>query len=416
MPVLVDISTLYKCLPDGGQAEVHPVTDAAVAWKEGRIEWAGPASELPVTFEKESRLSAGGNVVIPGLVDCHTHLAFGGWRAAEFEKRLKGVSYLDIARQGGGIRKTMVQTREATPRDLRNHSLTVLRKMVALGVTTVECKSGYGLSADAERKQLELYRQLREIQPVDIVSTFLGAHIVPPEFTADRMAYVDLLCNELIPEFAGAGLAEFCDVFVEETAFSREEALRILETGKQYGLRPKLHVDQLYDGDGAALAAEVTAISADHLEYTGDEGIRRMADAGVVGVCLPIATLYLGQQSMKVRKFVDAGIPVAVATDFNPGSAPSFHLPLAMMLSCTMNGLTPAEALKGATCYAAAAIGRDGECGSIEPGKRADLAVLEVPDINHWMYQFEANVCTETYIRGVSQKPVSAAGYPEIQL
>jgi len=403
MPVLIDISILYTCRAEGGQGAVHPVINAAVAWKGERIEWAGPVSDLPEAFENETRISACGQVVIPGLIDCHTHLAFGGWRADEFEKRLKGISYLDIARAGGGIQKTMGQTRQASARDLLSHSRAVLAKMVTLGVTTVECKSGYGLSAEAERKQLEVYKELRENDAIEIVSTFLGAHIVPPEFTDDRTAYVDLLCNELIPEFAGDGLAEFCDVFVEETAFSRNEAIRILEAGKQYGLRPKLHVDQLHDGGGAALAADVDAISADHLEYTGEEGIRRMADAGVVGVCLPIATLYLKQQPMPVRKFVDAGVPVAVATDFNPGSAPSYHLPFAMMLSCTMNGLTPAEALKAATCYAAAAIGRSDECGSIEPGKRADLAILDVPDVNHWMYHFEANVCTGTYIRGASR-------------
>ncbi len=382
---------------------MHPISDAAVAWRDGRIEWVGPATQLPAMFDSESRLSARGQMVIPGLVDCHTHLAFGGWRADEFEKRIKGVSYLEIAQSGGGIRKTMAQTRQASPGELIAHSRAVLAKMVTLGVTTVECKSGYGLSAEAERKQLEVYKALQESESIELVPTFLGAHIVPPEFVNDRGAYVNLLCDELIPEFAGSGLAKFCDVFVEETAFSRDEALGILEAGKKNGLRPKLHVDQLHDGGGAALAADVGAISADHLEYTGEEGIRRMAATGVTGVCLPIATLYLRQQPMPVRKFVEAGVPVAVATDFNPGSAPSYHLPLAMMLSCTMNGLTPAEALKGATCYAAAAIDQGDECGSVEPGKRADLAVLNVPDVNHWMYQFEANVCTETYIRGVSQ-------------
>lgn len=402
MPVLTDISILYTCRSEGGQADVHPIKKAAVVWKGDGIEWVGPETELPPVYTEEERISAGGQIVVPGLIDCHTHLAFGGWRADEFEQRLQGASYLDIAREGGGISRTMNQTRHADRCALVSHSGTILKKMTALGVTVVECKSGYGLSLDAERKQLEVYKSLREEQSVEIVSTFLGAHIIPPEYTDRRTAYVDLLCKEMIPEFAADGLAEFCDVFVEETAFSIKEARKILETGKHYGLRPKLHVDQLSDGGGARLAAEVGAISADHLEYTDDDGIGRLAEAGVVGVCLPIATLYLRQRPMSVRDFVRAGVRVAVATDFNPGSAPSYHLPLAMMLSCTMNGFTPAEALKGATLYAAAAIGRDAVCGSVEAGKRADFAVLDVSDINHWMYHFEPNVCTATFIRGNS--------------
>lgn len=419
MPVLKNIAMLYTCRSEGGQGDVHPVSNAAVAWKNvafnngawntgawkaGTITWVGPEADLPAEHDDGDHFSAGGQVVIPGLVDCHTHLGFGGWRADEFEQRIGGASYLDIARAGGGIRKTMRQTREVTHEALLVSCQKHLEKMIRLGVTTVECKSGYGLSARAERKLLEVYRDLRASTPVEIVSTFLGAHIIPPEFQHDREAYISLLCETMIPEFAAEGLAEFCDIFVEESAYSAEEAVRILEVGKRAGLTPKLHVDQLHDGGGAALAASVGAVSADHLEYTGADGIRKMNGAGVIAVCLPLATLYLNQRPMPARQFVDAGVKVAVATDFNPGSAPSFHLPLAMMLACTMNRLTPHEALKGATIYGAEAINRGDRCGSVEKGKRADFAVLDVPDINHWMYNFEPNVCSETFILGTPQQ------------
>lgn len=401
MPVLTDISTLYACKSEGQQSDVHPVQEAAVAWTNGLISWVGPAGDLPAEYTDDVRYSAAGQVVIPGLVDCHTHLGFGGWRADEFEHRIRGYSYLDIARGGGGIVKTMRQTRESTKLELLASCRSHLDKMIRLGVTTVECKSGYGLDELSERKLLEVYRDLRESGPVQIVSTFLGAHIVPPEFKKNRESYIRLLCDRMIPEFAEEGLAEFCDIFVEDSAYSREEAVRILEAGKRAGLTPKLHVDQLHDGGGAELAASVGAISADHLEYIGFDGIEQLRRANVIGVCLPLASLYLNQRPMPARKFVEAGAKVAVATDFNPGSAPSLHLPLAMMLACTMNRLTPAEVLKGATMYAAEAINRGNNSGSIEPGKRADFAVLDVPDINHWMYNFEANVCSETFILGL---------------
>jgi imidazolonepropionase len=400
MPLLTDISVLYTCRMAGAQSDVHPIHDAAVAWKDGIITWVGPAREAP---EDETVYSADRHVVVPGLIDCHTHLCFGGWRADEFEQRLKGKSYQEIARKGGGILRTVQQTREASEEALFEHGETVLREMAALGVTAVECKSGYGLSRESELRLLRVYDALKTVQPLDIAATFLGAHVVPSEFAEDRDAYVELLSEELIPRIAEERLAEFCDVFVEEAAFTPEEADRILRAGMTNGLRPKLHVDQLSDGGGATLAARVGAVSADHLEYASQEGMEAMAWAGVVAVCLPLATLYLAQKPMPAREFLRAGVRIAVATDFNPGSAPSFDLPLAMMLSCTMNRLTPAEALKGATIHAALAMGREDVAGSIEVGKRADMAVLDAPDVNHWLYHFRPNACLKTYIRGLPQ-------------
>jgi imidazolonepropionase len=407
MPVLHNIGTLATCAASGGQAAIHEIADAALAWDGETIQWVGSAAKMPDNFAEMERVDAGGALVVPGLVDCHTHLAFGGWRANEFEQRIRGEGYLDIARRGGGIASTMRHTRAMSEDDLLARALVFLREMARLGVTTVEAKSGYGLSLKDERKILRVYQWLREIQPLGLVATFLGAHVVPPEYKDDRDGYIRLLCDDLIPQIAAENLASFCDVFVEDTAFSIEEARRIFEVAKRYGLHPKLHADQLSDGGGARLAADVGAASADHLEYTSDEGIAAMAEAGVVAVSLPLATLYLNQQPMYARRFIEAGVPVAVATDFNPGSAPSYHLPLAMMLACTMQRMTPAESLKGATRYAARAIGLDDRIGSLEPGKQADFVLLDAPSVNHWLYHFRPNAAVATYVRGTQIHPES---------
>jgi imidazolonepropionase len=400
VPILTDISWLAQCRDEGGQAGIQPIENAAIVYRDGVIEWVGAEPDLPAGYATESRVSAGGQAVVPGLIDCHTHLLFGGWRADEFAARLGGKSYLDIAREGGGIRKTVRQTRAASDGALLEHGLRYLRAMRRLGVTAIEAKTGYALSLEQEMRMLYLYRQLNELQEVEIVPTLLAAHIFPDFDECNLAGYISMITDELIPKVAEAGLAEFNDVFVEDTAFTIENARRILEAGRKHGLRPKLHVDQLHDGGGAALAASVHAVSADHLEYTGRAGAEAMAAAGSVAVALPLASLYLKQPPMNARMFVEAGAAVAVATDFNPGSAPSYDLPLALMLSCTMNGLTPAEALKGATLYAARAMGREDVMGSIEPGKHANFTVLEVPDVNHWLYHFRSDACTATFIKG----------------
>ena len=400
MPVLTNIATLVTCREEGVQGDVHAIHDAALAWRDGGIEWVGPAAALPREHAIAGSIDAGGALVVPGLVDCHTHLAFGGWRADEFELRCRGATYQEIAASGGGILSTVQKTRSATEDELFERARGFALAASRLGVTTIECKSGYGLSSSEERKILRVYRRLQDELSIDVVPTLLAAHVVPPEYSDDHAAYVDLLCDRLIPEVAAEGLAEFCDVFVEEGAFSRAEARRILQAGAAAGLQPKLHVDQLSDGRGAALAAEVQATSADHLEHAHIDGIRAMAAAGVVAVCLPLASLYLRQPPMDARAFIDEGVPVAVATDFNPGSAPSYHLPLAMMLACTLVGMTPAEALKGATLYAARAVGRDDVTGSIEPGKRADFLIVDAPSINQWLYHFRPNAVRTVYAAG----------------
>jgi imidazolonepropionase len=403
MKVLGNIGQLVTCKAEGGQGDVHPIADAALVWDEGVIVWGGPERELPKEHRSADRIDAGGHLVVPGLIDCHTHLAFGGWRAGEFEQRIRGQSYLEIAQAGGGIAATVRQTREATEQQLVDRAARFLEAMLALGVTTVECKSGYGLSEEAELKLLRVYRRLAQEQSVRLVPTFLGAHVVPAEFRDRRAAYVDLLVNRLIPTIAREQLAAACDVFLEESAFSVDEARRILRAGQQSGLGAKLHADQLTSSGGAELAAELGALSADHLEHVSDRGIAALAHAGVVAVSLPVASLYLGQAPLPARRLIDAGVAVAVATDFNPGTAPSYHLPLALTLACTLQRMTPQESLKGATLYAARAVGLEQSLGSLEPGKAADFVVIDAPDVNHWLYHFRPNACIMTTVAGIAR-------------
>ena len=400
MFILEGISQLATCRSDGGQADIHAIEDGALAWEGDTIRWVGPRRELPPELAGADRLDAGGRLVIPGLVDCHTHLAFGGWRAEEFEQRILGRSYLDIAAGGGGIARTMRLTREASQASLVERAAGFLREMVSLGVTTVECKSGYGLDREHELSLLQVYRTLAGVQPVRLVPTFLGAHVVPPEFQRDRSAYLALLIDDLLPYIARERLAAFCDVFVEQSAFTVDEARRLLRAARAAGLGAKLHADQLSQGGGAELAAEVGAVSADHLEYASEAGIAAMARAGVVAVSLPLASLYLGQPPVPARRWIETGAAVAVATDFNPGSAPSYHLPFALTLACTFQRMTPAEALKGSTIIAARAVGLEARVGSLEAGKAADFAVIDAPNVNHWLYHLRPNACRATFTGG----------------
>lgn len=399
MPLLTDIGSLATCSSaDPGDAGV--ISDAALAWSGSEIIWAGPERDLPADLREQPAISVGGRLVIPGLIDSHTHLAFGGWRAAEFEQRARGRTYLEIAAAGGGIASTVAATRAASSDHLTARCRGFLKEMARLGVTTVECKSGYGLELETELRVLRIYRDLAPDSPVRLVPTFLGAHVVPPEFRKNRDEYVRLVVEVMIPAVAKEKLARFCDVFVEESAFSVDEARRILVAGRDLGLLPKMHADQLSDGGGARLAALVGATSADHLEHTSSEGIKALAGSGVTAVSLPIATLYLGQKPLAARQFLEAGIPVAVASDFNPGSAPSYHLPLALTLACVLQGMTPAESLRGGTMNAARATGLSDAAGSLEPGKSADFAVMDAPDVNQWLYHFRPNACVFTVSRG----------------
>jgi imidazolonepropionase len=401
MPVLRNISQLATCPPGNAQQDAGLLDNAAIAWIGDTINWVGPCQDLPSEFDTEPVIDCERRLVVPGLIDCHTHLCFGGWRADEFELRLMGASYQEIAAAGGGISSTVASTRAADAGKLQRKASSVLDAILKLGVTTVECKSGYGLDAANELKQLEVYRLLDQSHPVDLVPTFLGAHIIPPEYRDVREQYVRLLCEELLPAIASEGLARFCDAFVEEGAFTINEARQIFTAAAEHGLQIKVHADQLSDGGGALLAAEMGAVSAEHLEYISSEGIKALADSGTVAVSLPLASLYLGEPFLPARKLLDADVPVAVATDFNPGSAPSYHLPLAMTLACLSQHMTPQEVLNGVTTVAARAISAETRIGSLLPGYLADLAIIDMPSLNQWLYHFVPNACVKILKNGL---------------
>ncbi len=393
MTVLRNIGQLATCSPEAPQQDAGLVGAAALVFENGEICWTGPESQLPETYAEQESVDCQQRLVIPGLVDCHTHLCFGGWRGDEFEMRLLGRSYQDIAAAGGGIRSTVAATRADSVEELIDKTLDALEGILDLGITTVECKSGYGLESEAELKQLLIYAQLDQMQAVDLVPTFLGAHMVPDEYRDRRQEYVDLLCDELIPAVASEQLARFCDIFIEEGAFTLAEAEKILAKARETGLELKVHADQLSNGGGASLAARLGAVSAEHLEYIDDAGIAALADSGTVAVSLPLASLYLRERYLPARAMLEAGVRVAVATDFNPGSAPSYHLPLAMTLACINQQMTPQEVLMGATTVAARAVGEETRIGSLLPGYAADITIIDAPTLNHWLYHFRGNAC-----------------------
>jgi imidazolonepropionase len=350
----------------------------AVAVAGERIAWTGPSSALPPGASAAVTSSVGGRVLTPGLVDCHTHLLFGGDRSGEWEQRLAGAGYEAIAAAGGGIAATMRATRAASDDELLDGAATRAATLAAGGVTTVEVKSGYGLDLDTELRMLRLARRLPERVPVDVVTTFLGAHAVPPEFAGDADGYVGYVCDEVLPAVAAEGLADAVDGFCERMAFTAGQIDRVLAAAARLGLPVKLHADQLSDAGGAALAARHGALSADHLEHASPDGIAALAASGTVAVLLPGAAYVLRDDAAPpVEALRRAGVPMAVATDCNPGTSPLVSLPLAMHLACTRFGLTVAEAIAGATTHAARALGLAGEVGTIAAGARADLVVWD---------------------------------------
>ena len=381
--------TIAQCLDQGVQNDVHLIENATVVWQEDIIVWVGKTKEMPEQYEHSNIVLQNGGFLVPGLIDCHTHLAFGGWRADEFGERVSGTPYAEITKRGGGISSTVTDTRAASKEELIEKANGFLTEMTALGVTTVECKSGYGLNIDDEFKILSAYDDLKKITSLTLVSTFLGAHLVPKE--TSREDYCRMIIEEMIPKIAEQKLAEFCDIFIDDHAFTQTEARPIIEAAKAHGLKIKLHVDQLSGDGGAEFAADCGAFSADHLEYVSEEGIKALKKSGTIAVTLPLASLYTFQKSLDARMLIDAGVEVALATDFNPGSAPSNHLPLAMMLGCTLNRMSPKETLKAVTLYAAKALDKADKIGSIEVGKCADFALIDTPSIEHWMYHFKAN-------------------------
>ncbi len=401
---LEDIGRLYPVHPNYESV----IENAALVMEDGNVVWVGPASQAPTPTPGETCRSLNGAMVTPGWVDSHTHLIWAGSRQHEFRQRLEGKTYLDIAKADGGIMSTVREVRKASLEQLIEDGRKRLRRLLSFGVTAVEIKSGYGLSTDAEVKMLEAAKALGDSSPHTVATTFLGAHTVPTEHKAQRETYLDLVCEEMIPLVAERGLAEACDVFVEEGAFSLEEARRVLETGKRYGLKPRVHADQLSPMGGAQLAASLGAASADHLEDIDEEGIQALADEGVVACMIPGSTFCLQQgKYAPARALLDAGVTLAIATDLNPGTTCSENLALMGSIAATQMRLTPLEVLHALTHGGACSLGRQERLGSLAPGFQADLVVFDAPDIDYIFYHYGISHVSEVFIQGVSHYSAS---------
>ena len=388
------------------------IRDGAIALSAGRIEWLGSASDLGGAPEElaERVLHARGGWMTPGLVDCHTHLVFGGDRVDEFERRLEGATYEEIARAGGGIRATVRRTREATEASLLRSARNRLGRLVEHGATTVEVKSGYGLDAETELKMLRAARSLDDAPSVDVHSTLLAAHALPTEYERDREGYVRLVIEEMIPRAAAEKLADAVDAFCERIAFSVDECARIFEAALAQGLPVRVHADQLSDGGGAELAARFGARSADHLEHTSEEGVRALAAAGTVAVLLPGAFYFLREtKTPPVDLLRKHGVPIALGSDLNPGSSPMLSPLLATNMGCVLLGLTPEEALAGVTRCGAQVLGLQDDRGTLEPGKRADVALWDVAHPAELAYWIGGNPLRLTFKDGVPRTPAEAA-------
>lgn len=393
--------------------EIGIIRDGAVSIKDGRIAAVGKTSEVTRSFKAENVISANGKIVLPGFVDPHTHLVFDGSREDEFQMRIAGAPYMEILKAGGGILRTVRQTRKASFDKLVENSTKTLDSMLEHGTTTVEAKSGYGLTTKDEIKMLQVVQRLNQLHSVDIVSTFLGAHAVPAEFINTPQDYVDLIIGEMIPKVAEKALAEFCDVFCERGAFTLEQSRRILTEGKKSGLKPKVHADEMSHVGGAELAAGIGAVSADHLLFSSDAGVKALAENDIIATLLPAAAFSLmNDRYADARKMINLGVPIALGTDFNPNCWIE-NQQLIISLACHSMKLTPAEAITATTINAAHAIGRANEFGSLEAGKRADVIILDVPNHKFLGYRFGVNLVDKTIKNGriVIDKEASSREY-----
>lgn len=395
LTLLINIGTLATplgtCAKSGAQqGAIQTLHNAWILISDGIIDAVGTG--VPPCIPDAVVVDCHGKLVTPGLVDAHTHLVFGGWRHHEMALKLKGVPYLDILAQGGGILSTVTATRASAEEELVDKTWLALDEMFSFGTTTVEGKSGYGLTVEEELKQLRAMKALNARHPLDIISTFMGAHAVPKEYKENRQEYIRIICEEMIPAVVKEKLAKFCDVFCETGVFTAEESRRILETGKQHGLISKIHADEIDPIGGSQLAGEINAISAEHLIVCPPEGITSMAAGGTVACLLPATSLYLGATFAPARDMVNAGVPVAMASDFNPGSCPCLNMQLVMNLGCLRYRLTPEEVLTAVTLNGAAAIAMADRIGSVEPGKQADLVIWKAEDLNYICYRMGSNL------------------------
>jgi len=388
-------------------ADLHIIEDGAVIIKEGVIAAVGQNTDIEKQFEKSGAdhsdfdiIDARGKAILPGFVDSHTHLVFGGYRAEEFSWRLRGDSYMEIMQRGGGIVNTVNATRQASAEELLQSGIKRLNSMLSFGVTTVEGKSGYGLDRETEIKQLQVMARLNQIHYLDVVPTFLGAHAVPPEYNGKPDAFIDFMATDVLPRVADQKLAEFCDIFCEKGVFSVEQSRRLLSRAKELGFKLKLHADEIVQLGGAELAAELEAVSADHLLQASDQGIKDMAAAGVVATLLPATAFSLKESYANGRKMMDSNCAVALATDFNPGSCFTESIPLLFALATLHMNFSTEEAITALTINGAAALNRAQQIGSIDEGKKGDLIVLEFPSYTYIPYHLGVSTVEKVIKQG----------------
>ena len=398
MPTLIhNIGTLQTPLgsfPHAGaaQGENRKYHNAAVLCEGGVIRALYENGALPEVSADTQTIDAQGRLVTPGLIDAHTHLVFGGWRQNEIPLKLKGAGYLDILRAGGGILSTVRATRKASGEELFEKSRAFLDEMLAQGVTTAELKSGYGLDKETELKQLRVIKRLNEAHPMDAVATYLGAHAIPEEYALRSGEYIDFIISDMLPEIKRQSLAEFCDVFLETGVFGVEESRRLLTAAREMGFGLKIHADEIDELGGSLLAGELGAVSAEHLIATGERGMEALAHGGVTAVLLPCTSLYLNKSFARARDMIARGIPVAVATDFNPGSCPSLNIGLCMTMAYLKYRMTSEEILSAVTINAACAVNRGGSSGTVEPGKKADMVIWNAEDMEMLCYRMGSNL------------------------
>lgn len=372
---------------------------ALVLIRDGKIVYAGPAADCPQVEPEVERIDAEGHCVLPGFVDSHTHLVFGGFREDEFQWRLAGESYMSIMEKGGGIAATTTATREASAEELTQAALLHLRSMLRMGVTTMEAKSGYGLDKETELRQLEVAKRLDEMQPIDVVSTYLGAHDIAPEYEGDPDGYIDFIIREMLPIVKERGLARNVDIFTEKNVFDLEQSRRLLSAAQDMGFGTKMHADEIYPLGGAGLAADLGCLSADHLLKISDKDIDKMAKSQTVSTLLPLTAFSLMDDYAPARKMIDAGCAVALASDLNPGSCFSYSIPLMIALATIYMHMSVEEAVTALTINAATALGLQDEIGSIEEGKAGDVVILRYPSYKFLSYHFGMNI-VETTVKG----------------
>jgi imidazolonepropionase len=386
---LVAVSSKGTPLYGKQMNDIDILTNQSIAIDKGRLLQTGSPEEIRALYQSELVIDAGGKVVTPGFVDPHTHPIFMHTRENEFELRILGKSYVDISQAGGGIRSTIKTTRDASEQELYAVAKRRIERMITQGTTTLEAKSGYGLTTESELKQLRVIKHLADSLPIDIIPTFMGAHEFPDEYKQNHAAYIDILCNEMLPAVAKQGIARYCDIFTEAHVYSIEESRKVLSKARELGLKLKMHADEIEPMGGAELAAELHCISADHLGMTSESGITALQKVGVIPVLLPATLFSLGSKNYaNAREMINAGLPVALATDFNPGSCNCDSLSFVITLACLQMKLTPAEALAAATINAAAAINLEQEVGSVTVGKKADLLIWDIPSYKFIPYHF----------------------------